>query len=110
MACGTLNRERDMIYVVATASVKADKREEFMAGARICIAETVKEAGCVLYDLHASVMDPTRFVFVEKWETREALTAHSKSDHLKAWRKVAGECSAAPTKIEIIHADKVEMF
>jgi quinol monooxygenase YgiN len=99
-----------MIYVVATAQVKLDKREDFMAGAQPCIAATRAEAGCIAYDLYASATDPATFVFVEKWETREALTAHSKSDHLKAWRKIAGECQSAPTKIEIVHPEKVETF
>ena len=99
-----------MIYFVATAQVKPEKREDFMAGAQACIAATRAEAGCLGYDLNASVTDPTAFVFVEKWETREALTAHSKSEHLKAWRKIAGECQSAPTKIEIVHPAKVETF
>ncbi len=99
-----------MIYVVATAQVKPEKRAEFIAGAQVCIAATRAEAGCLAYDLTASTTDPTTFMFVEKWETREALTAHSKTDHLRAWRKISTECQSAPTKIEIVHPDKVETF
>lgn len=99
-----------MIYVVATASVKPDKREDFMTGARACIAETVKEAGCILYDCHASVGDPGRFVFVEKWESRDALMAHAKSDHLRAWRKLSADYITTPTKVEIVTPEKVDMM
>lgn len=99
-----------MIYVVATASVKPEKREDFVNGARACIAETVKEKGCVLYDLHASATDPTRFVFVEKWETRDDLMAHAKSDHLRAWRKLSADFVAAPTKVEIVTPEKVDVM
>ena len=99
-----------MIYVVATASVKPDRREEFMQGARACIAETVKEKGCILYDCHASVGDPGRFVFVEKWETRDDLMAHAKSDHLKAWRKLSADYVTGPTKVEIIAPEKVDVM
>lgn len=99
-----------MIYVVATANVKPEAREKFMEGARACIAETVKEKGCVLYDLHASVTDQTRFVFVEKWETREDLMAHARSDHLQAWRKVSADLVNAPTKVEIIAPEKVDVM
>jgi quinol monooxygenase YgiN len=99
-----------MIYVVATASVKPDQREAFMEGARICIAETVKEDGCIGYDCHASVTDPTRFVFVEQWNTRDQLMAHGRSDHLRAWRKLSAELVTKPTKVEIIAPEKVDVF
>ena len=61
-----------MIYVVATLTVKPEMRAELIEAARACIAETRKEAGNIAYDLHESVSDPTRMVFVEQWETAEA--------------------------------------
>src|SRR5437588_5002071 len=97
-----------MIYVIATASVKQEKREDFKQGATACIAATRNEEGCLLYDLHESITDPTRFVFVEQWTTREALGAHARSAHLKEWRKIVKECTAAPTRIEIIDPANVE--
>jgi quinol monooxygenase YgiN len=97
-----------MIYVIATASVKPEKREEFKQGAFACIDATRKEEGCLLYDLHESITDRTRFVFVEQWTSREALRAHGRTAHLKEWRKIVGECAAAPTKIEIITPADVE--
>ncbi|GAC1328190.1 MAG: putative quinol monooxygenase [Beijerinckiaceae bacterium] len=97
-----------MLYVIATASVKQEKRDAFREGAKVCIAATRKEDGCVLYDLHESVTDKTRFVFVEQWTSREALNAHARSAHLKEWRKIAGECTSAPTKIEIITPENVD--
>jgi quinol monooxygenase YgiN len=97
-----------MLYVIATASVKQEKRDAFREGAKVCIAATRQEDGCLLYDLHESITDPMRFVFVEQWTSREALGAHARSAHLKQWRKIAGECTNAPTKIEIIAPDKVD--
>ena len=68
-----------MIYVVATTKVKPEGREAFIAGAKACIAETHKEKGCISYELHSSVNDPNTLVFVERWETRDDLTAHSRA-------------------------------
>jgi quinol monooxygenase YgiN len=96
-----------MIYVVATLVAKPDKHADLLAGAKICIAATQKEAGCISYDLLHSITEPNTFVFVERWETRESLTVHSKSGHLKVWRAVSNECITS-RKIEIIHPDKVE--
>jgi quinol monooxygenase YgiN len=97
-----------MIYVVATASVKPDMRAAFKQGAGACIAATRREEGCLLYDLHESITDPTRFVFVEQWTSREALGAHGRAEHMHEWRKIVKECVSAPTKIEIITPAKVE--
>ena len=65
-----------MIYVVATLTVKPETRAEFIAAATACIKETRKEPGNIAYDLHESVTDPTKMVFVEQWENAEALVPH----------------------------------
>jgi quinol monooxygenase YgiN len=96
-----------MIYVIATIAIKPEKREETLAAARIAIAATQKEKGCVSYDLHESVTQPGTYVFVERWETRDALTAHTQAEHFKVWRK-AGADGIASRKIEVIVDGKVE--
>ncbi|MHC2672904.1 quinol monooxygenase YgiN [Bradyrhizobium diazoefficiens] len=55
-----------MIYVVATLTIKPETRAEFIAGATACIKETRKEPGNIAYDMHESVTDPTKMVFVEQ--------------------------------------------
>ena len=91
-----------MIYVIATLTVKPEMRAELIVGAKACIAETRKEAGNIAYDLHESVTDPTKLVFVEQWENTEALEPHRKADHMKTFGRIAVNCMAAPPKIEII--------
>ncbi len=98
-----------MIYVVATLTVKPETRAELIAGATKCIAETCKEAGCIAYDMHESVTDPAKFVFVEQWENVEALVPHGASDHMRTWRKIVKECMSAPAKIEVITPAKVDV-
>lgn len=98
-----------MIYVVATLTVKPEARAELIEAAKICIAETRKEAGNIAYDMHESVTDPARMVFVEQWDNAEALGPHGKSDHMKAFGRVAAKCLAAPPKIEVITPDKVDV-
>ena len=98
-----------MIVVIATLTVKPGSQSELIAAAKLGIAETRKEKGCLLYDLHTSATDPERMVFVEKWETRDDLTAHSKMPHLKAWRDASAPHVLSRT-IEIIHPEKVETY
>ena len=96
-----------MIYVVATITIKPEKREETLAAARIAIAATQQETGCIGYDLHESVTKSGTFVFVERWENRDALTAHMNAEHFKVWRKAGAE-GVTSRKIEIVTDGKVE--
>src|ERR1700753_2464908 len=99
-----------MIYVVATTKVKPGQRDAYIAGHKKCIAETLKEKGCLAYEGHVSVNDPNLYVVVERWATREDLNAHAKSAHIKVWREYGAPYRASPTVIEIISDGKVEKF
>ena len=98
-----------MIYVVATLTVKPETRAEFIAAATACITETRKEPGNIAYDLHESVTDHSKMVFVEQWENAEALGLHRSAEHMKAFGRVAVKCMTALPKIEIITPDKVDV-
>lgn len=98
-----------MIYVIATLTTKPGAADLLREAAAACRAESLKEKGCIAYELHQSFADPDRLVFVEKWETREDLTTHSKQPHLAAWREASGPHLVSRT-IEIVHPDKVEAF
>jgi len=98
-----------VIYVVATLTVKPEMRAEFIAGASACIKETRKEPGNIAYDLHESVTDPAKMVFVEQWENVEALVPHRATEHMKTFGRIAVKCIAAPTKIEIITPANVDI-
>ncbi len=98
-----------MIYVVATLTVKPETRAEFIAGATACIKETRKEPGNIAYDLHESVTDPFRMVFVEQWENAEALVPHRTMEHMKAFGRVVVKCITAPPRIEVITPEKVDV-
>lgn len=97
-----------MVYVIATLTVKPEMRAELIAAAHEAIAVTRKEQGCISYDLHESVGDPNKLVFVEEWASADCLPVHSKSDHMRAFGRVAVKCFSAPVKVEIITPEKVE--
>jgi quinol monooxygenase YgiN len=96
-----------MIYVVATLKAKPGKHADLIAGAKPCIAATLRETGCISYDLTQSITDPDTFVFVERWTTREALEAHFKTPHLATWREVGKTC-VGERSVEIVHVAQVE--
>ena len=62
-------------------------------------AATRLEDGCVQYDLHESTVEAGQFWFYENWTTPEALDAHSRSAHIQAFRAIAPELLAKPTRV-----------
>jgi quinol monooxygenase YgiN len=98
-----------VIYVVATLTVKPETRAELIAAATTCIKETRREPGNIAYDMHESVTDPTKMVFVEQWENAEALVPHRTAEHMKAFGRILVKCMTAPPKIEVITPATVDV-
>ena len=44
---------------------------------------THAEEGCIAYAFSADLVDPSKILLFEKWESAEALASHGKSAHLK---------------------------
>lgn len=96
-----------MIYVIAELTLKPGTTEKATAEARKVVAETNREKGCIFYQMHLNIGDPTKLVVVERWESRDALSRHMETPHLKAWRE-AGKEFVAARKVEIITPEKVD--
>jgi quinol monooxygenase YgiN len=95
------------VYVVATARIRPEALATFASAAKLCVDATRREAGCVRYDVHASVTEPNTYVFVEEWASRHAVDVHFAAPHTTAFLAVAADCVAEPPTIEIIMAGSV---
>jgi quinol monooxygenase YgiN len=96
-----------VIYVVAELALKPGMADKAVAEARKVVAGTVKEDGCIFYDMHRSIHNPDKLVVVERWASREALDRHMHTPHLQAWRE-AGKEFVTSRKVEIILPEKVD--
>lgn len=63
-----------------------------------------KDEGCVLYQLHQDIEDPSIFMFYEIWETEALWKAHDQTPHVQAFVK-----SIESSVIEIVH-NKLEIL
>ncbi|NML32231.1 putative quinol monooxygenase [Paraburkholderia antibiotica] len=79
------------IAVVAISVAKPGCDEQLRVTLEGIVGPTRNEAGVLQYDLHRDVQEPRRFVFVERWESQEALAAHAKSAHIQAYRKAVAD-------------------
>jgi quinol monooxygenase YgiN len=98
------------VHVVAHLQAIAGKEAEVKALLLGLIEPTRAEPGCISYKLLESHLNPTEFVFMEEWESREAMNEHLRSAHIDAAFAKAfqsgEELLAAPPRIQ--HYDLLE--
>ncbi len=73
------------LVVVATIKVKTGHLEQVKSEAQQLINLTRIEPGCIEYVLHQDNQDPFVLVFVERWESKDALESHIASEHFQAF-------------------------
>lgn len=100
--------QKFMVYIIAYLTAHAGKGDEIVALTKPLIDATLKEAGCVSYELYRKPTDPDALVFVESWKDRAAIDAHFAEPHLKAFQTAAANLLAS-ARVEIVHPEKVEV-
>jgi quinol monooxygenase YgiN len=95
-----------MPEIIAIGLLKARPGMEDATRAALAtlVVPTQAEEGCILYALHQGVEDPTRFAFVERWESQELHAAHVGSPQLAAALARAGELLAEPPDSAVYRA------
>jgi quinol monooxygenase YgiN len=79
------------IAVVAISVAKPGYEEQLRQALEGLVGPTRQEQGALQYDLHRDVQEPCRFVFVERWESQEALAVHARSAHIEAYGKAVAD-------------------
>ncbi len=87
-----------MINVIASIRIRKGCRDEYLALFKENLPNVRAEEGCIEYvpcvdadtGWKSQAMDPLRVTVVEKWESMEALQAHSRAPHMAALRDKAG--------------------
>jgi quinol monooxygenase YgiN len=77
------DERRDLLTVIAYMRAKPGREDELRAALEALIPPTKDERGCVNYDLHQGVKDPSVFFFYENWESAGHLDAHLDAPHLQ---------------------------
>ena len=82
-----------VVTVVARIRVKAGHEDTARDLLQAAVLPTLQEPGCLEYALHQSATDPAEFMFYERWESDDALTAHAASTapHRVVLRQQLGE-------------------
>ncbi|TYL51756.1 antibiotic biosynthesis monooxygenase [Nocardioides sp. BGMRC 2183] len=83
-----------MLTVLVDLHVRPDRLEEFVeaigTNARASLRD---EPGCLRFDVHRQIDDPTRFVLHEIYRDADAFyLEHRATAHYAVWKEVAARC------------------
>ena len=80
-----------MLTIIARPTVDPERIEEVKAAMLDLVEATLKEEGCIRYELHQDNNEPNKFTFVETWENRELWKKHMESSAIKEFNeRIAG--------------------
>lgn len=78
--------------------------------ARDTVLATRAEPGCIAYFFSIDLAEPGVMNIYEEWESREALDAHGRSEHIDAWRKVLLGYEIVERELKLVEIDAFEPF
>lgn len=86
-----------MIHVIASITVKAGARADFVELFKSNVPNVLQEYGCIEYfpatdvnaDMPIQAFDENVVTVIEKWETMAALQAHRDAPHMLTFREKA---------------------
>ncbi len=71
-----------------------DKKKPLKEKAIELVSFSLRDKGCISYDLYHSKTNDDRYMIIETWESKEDLEAHQKTDH---FRRLAPELQRLST-------------
>jgi (4S)-4-hydroxy-5-phosphonooxypentane-2,3-dione isomerase len=85
-----------MEILLVQVHVKPEDVEAFRAATIDNARESAREPGIARFDCAQREDDPTRFVLVEVYRSREANAAHRETAHYRSWRAAVESMMAEP--------------
>ena len=83
--------------VKAKPGLEETVKQELLA----LVAPTLKEEGCINYDLHQSLDNTAWFRFYENWTSKELLDKHLDSPHVNRFKARINQILVEPPEITL---------
>lgn len=99
-----------MILVVGTFRVDPARLDAARPAMAAMVEASRAEAGCVAYGYAEDVLDAGLIHVVERWEDRDALTAHVATAHIAEWRAAWPALGLGERNLAIYHIAEIEGF
>jgi quinol monooxygenase YgiN len=91
----------EKIVLIARLKVRESAIEDAKRLALGIVADSRTEEGCLNYDVHQSLEDPTVFVWHETWRDKAALDSHFEEPHFKEFFSRGMELAAEEPQITL---------
>lgn len=85
-----------MLVVLVNVHVKPEAVEAFIAATLDNCTNSIREPGVARFDCLQQSDDPTRFLLVEVYRTKEAAASHKETAHYLRWREAVEPMMAEP--------------
>jgi quinol monooxygenase YgiN len=89
-----------MIVVVGRVRTDPDKREALVRAGQAVAAASRAEPGCISYRLYEDTETENEFVFLEEWDSDEALQRHFTTPHLREFLEAIPATIVAPPDVK----------
>jgi quinol monooxygenase YgiN len=89
-----------MIVVIGRVRTDAERRDELVRIGQAVAEASRAEQGCISYRLYEDSETPNEFVFVEEWESNEALQRHFETPHIAEFMRAIPATIAAPPDVK----------
>jgi quinol monooxygenase YgiN len=89
-----------MIVVVGRVRTDADKRDALVRIGQAVAAASRKETRCNNYRLYEDTERENEFVFIEEWDSNEALQRHFATSHIREFIQAIPETLVAPPDVK----------
>jgi quinol monooxygenase YgiN len=89
-----------MIVVVGRVRTDADKRDALVRVGQAVAEASRAESGCISYRLYEDTEIKNEFVFVEEWESGEALQQHFATSHVGEFMQGIPATIVAPPDVK----------
>lgn len=89
-----------MIVVVGRVQTDAGKRAELVRIGQAVAAASRLEPGCISYRLYEDTETKNEFVFIEEWESDDALRRHFATSHVAVLMQAIPATIVAPPDVK----------
>ena len=80
-----------MLTIIARPTVEPSRIDEIKQLMLELVEETLKEPGCIRYELHQDNNEPNKLTFIEAWENRDLWQQHMSGEAIKRFNeRIAG--------------------
>lgn len=87
------------LYLVAVITPRIDGVDAAREAFATLVTATRQEPGCELYDLVVNPEDPSTWLMLEKWTSRQAWEAHMRTPHVVDHNARADAFLAGPAEL-----------